>query len=143
MTAESRNGVRQALQALAASKTEAAEARKEAQQKQAALTHPAVNRTRRAHPAELCVARWFTFFLFIVAILIAPQVTVHAQQAVGSAERALFDAANRDRAAHALQPLRWDDALANAAREHAIRMAQRNALSHQFSAELALQDRAR
>src|SRR5205814_7756886 len=78
-----------------------------------------------------------------VAILIAPQVTVHAQQAVGSAERALFDAANRDRAAHALQPLRWDDALANAAREHAIRMAQRNALSHQFSAELALQDRAR
>jgi uncharacterized protein YkwD len=143
MAVESRNGVRQALQALAASKTQAAEARKEAHHRQAALSDAAANRSRRAHPAELRTARWFTLVFFVVTILVAPQMTVHAQQSVGSAERALFDAANRERVAQGLQPLHWDDALANAAREHAIRMAQRNTLSHQFPGEMALQDRAR
>ncbi len=136
-------GVRQALQALAASKAQAAESRQHADRAQIAIRGAAANRLRLAHPAELRVARWFTLALFVVAILVGPQVTVHAQQSVGSAERALFESANRERVAQGLPALRWDDALANAAREHAVRMAQRNTLSHQFSGELPLQDRAR
>ena len=62
---------------------------------------------------------------------------------IGGAERVLLDAANRDRAAHGLQALQWDAALAAAARAHAQRMAQHNALSHQFPGEAPMQDRAR
>ena len=79
----------------------------------------------RANRMDRRAARWFAVALFVVTILVGPQVTVHAQQAVNSAERLLFDAANRERIAQGLQPLRWDAALANAAREHAMRMAQR------------------
>jgi uncharacterized protein YkwD len=106
----------------------------------------ASHKTRQAQHANQTdrrAARWFTLALFVIAILVGPQVTVHAQQSVSSAERALFEAANRERVAQGLQPLRWDEALANAAREHAMRMAQRNALSHQFPGEMPLQDRAR
>ena len=60
-----------------------------------------------------------------------------------SAEALLFDAANRERTANGLQPFQWDEALATAARLHAERMAQHNALSHQFPGEAPLQDRAR
>ncbi len=38
--------------------------------------------------------------------------------------------------------LQWDEALASAAREHAVRMAQRNVLSHQLPGEPPVQDRA-
>jgi Cysteine-rich secretory protein family len=80
--------------------------------------------------------------LLAVLFIVWPSPTVHAEQ-TGYAERALFDAANRDRMAQGLQPLRWDEALAAAARDHALRMAQRNTLSHQLPGELPLQDRAR
>jgi uncharacterized protein YkwD len=93
---------------------------------------------------DVRAARLFTVALFVAALfVVSPSPTVHAQQAANYAERALFDAANRERAAQGLQPLRWDDALAAAAREHALRMAQRNTLSHQLPGELPLQDRAR
>jgi uncharacterized protein YkwD len=75
-------------------------------------------------------------------------VTAHAAQAqatqseVVSAERTLFESLNRERAAQGLPPLQWDEALALAAREHAVRMAQRNVLSHQLPGEPAVQDRA-
>ena len=102
-----------------------------------------IHKEPRANRMDRRAARWFAVALFVVTILVGPQVTVHAQQAVNSAERLLFDAANRERIAQGLQPLRWDAALANAAREHAMRMAQRNELSHQFAGEMPLQDRAR
>jgi uncharacterized protein YkwD len=66
-----------------------------------------------------------------------------ARPQIGNAESILLDAANRDRAAHGLQPLQWDAALAIAAKAHAERMAQRNTLSHQFPGEPPMQDRAR
>jgi uncharacterized protein YkwD len=97
----------------------------------------------RTQQADVRAARWFTLFLFVTAIFAAPVITVHAGGPAGYAERALFEAANRERAQQGLQPLRWDDALAVAAREHALRMAQRNTLSHQLPGELPLQDRAR
>jgi uncharacterized protein YkwD len=85
--------------------------------------------------------------LFVVSLLAAalcvPLRAVHAQPQSVSAERVLFDAANRERTALGLPPLRWDESLAAAARQHAERMAQQNTLSHQLPGELPLEDRAR
>jgi uncharacterized protein YkwD len=79
--------------------------------------------------------------LAVIALLLT-SYSVYAQSEVVSAERALFEALNRERAAQGLSVLQWDDALASAAREHALRMAQRNILSHQLPGEPAVQDRA-
>ena len=92
---------------------------------------------------DVCAARLFTISLLVVLLFSANLIVVHAQPETASAERALFDAANRERTAQGLPTLRWDDSLANAARNHALLMAQRNTLSHQFPGEAALQDRAR
>lgn len=102
---------------------------------------------------------WHRFAIFAALSLTALLVTrvLHAEtpetsaaadpsasrSAIGSAERVLLDAANRDRQAHGLKPLQWDSALASAARAHAQHMAQRNTLSHQFPGEAPMQDRAR
>jgi uncharacterized protein YkwD len=95
--------------------------------------------------ADHYAARFFTVLLFVVAVFSSPLATVHAnqQQQANAAERALFDAANRERVARGLPQLRWDEALAAAARDHAARMAQSNTLSHQLPGEAPLQDRAR
>lgn len=60
----------------------------------------------------------------------------------GSAEQILFDAANHERAARKLHPLKWDKALAKAASDHAQRMAQQNTLSHQLPGEEDFKARA-
>jgi uncharacterized protein YkwD len=96
-----------------------------------------------AERVDVCAARLFTICLLIAVVLSANLIVVHAQPQTTAAERALFDAANRERAAQGLAQLRWDNALANAAHDHALLMAQRNALSHQFPGEPPLQDRAR
>jgi uncharacterized protein YkwD len=56
-------------------------------------------------------------------------------------EKLLLDAANRERTAAGLQSLKWDDALAVAAREHAQLMARENVLSHQLPGEPSLEQR--
>jgi uncharacterized protein YkwD len=78
--------------------------------------------------------------LVIMCAIIAS--CVHAQAPHGSAEQILFDAANRERAAQRLHPLRWDNSLANGARQHAQRMAQQNILSHQLPGEEDFKARA-
>ncbi len=60
----------------------------------------------------------------------------------GSSEQILLQLANRDRTARGLSPLKWSDALAEAAHQHAVWMARQNALSHQFPGEPAMADRA-
>jgi len=60
---------------------------------------------------------------------------------IGAAERALFDATNRERATQGLPALAWDAALAAAAQRHADLMSQQHAISHQFPGEAALLDR--
>jgi uncharacterized protein YkwD len=79
--------------------------------------------------------------LAVMAVLIN-SYSVYAQTEVSTAERALFEALNRERAAKGLPALHWDAALAAAAREHASRMAQRNVLSHQLPGEPQVQVRA-
>jgi uncharacterized protein YkwD len=56
-------------------------------------------------------------------------------------EKLLLDATNRERAAAGLQPLKWDDTLAAAARQHAQLMAHENLLSHQLTDEAPLDQR--
>jgi uncharacterized protein YkwD len=82
---------------------------------------------------------------FIASLLILSAVVsapAHAQASHGSAEQILFDAANRERVAQKLHPLRWDNSLANAASQHAQRMAQQNILSHQLPGEEDFKARA-
>jgi hypothetical protein len=57
-------------------------------------------------------------------------------------EKSLLDAANRERAAAGSGPLRWDAALAVAARRHAEFVVQNTLLSHQYPGEAALSERA-
>jgi hypothetical protein len=78
----------------------------------------------------------------LILILIAPLASP-AQRPPTGPEDSLLNSANRERVSRGLPALRWDDALAAAARDHAQRMAQSNALSHQFSGEPSLKDRTR
>jgi len=66
-----------------------------------------------------------------------------AQNKAGSPERELFNATNRERLAHRLPALQWNNALAVAARKHAGEMAHKDALSHQFPGEPSLPSRVK
>jgi len=86
----------------------------------------------------------FPAAIVVTASLITP--TLHATTSHPKAdtpESILLSAANRDRNAAGLQPFEWDAALARAAQQHAERLVQMNALSHQFPGEPPMQDRAR
>jgi hypothetical protein len=65
-----------------------------------------------------------------------------AQSSQDGPEQILFQSANRERAARGLSSLKWNAPLAEAARRHALLMAQRNTLSHQFPGEADLASRA-
>lgn len=65
-----------------------------------------------------------------------------AQPKAESAGQQLFQAINRERAANGLPPLRWDESLAAAARQHAEAMAAQNAISHVLPGEPSLPARA-
>jgi hypothetical protein len=57
-------------------------------------------------------------------------------------EQLLLDAVNKDRADHGLPPLKWDPALAQAAKLHAQWMSGQSTLSHQYQGEPDLVTRA-
>jgi uncharacterized protein YkwD len=71
-----------------------------------------------------------------------PPSTAHHSSEPSGPEKELFDAANRERAAEELPVLRWDPALAAAARKHVLRMAGEKLLEHQYSGEASLRERA-
>jgi uncharacterized protein YkwD len=54
----------------------------------------------------------------------------------------LFALANQARAAAGAAPLKWDSALATAARQHCLRMAAEGPIAHQYAGELDLSTRA-
>ncbi|MGH9704681.1 MAG: CAP domain-containing protein [Candidatus Acidiferrales bacterium] len=80
--------------------------------------------------------------LFCLILCSFPRV-VSSQQKGNSPEQILFQAANRDRAAHGVPPLVWDAELAKAAHQHSTRMAQQGTLSHQFPGETDLSSRSK
>ncbi len=65
-----------------------------------------------------------------------------AQPKADLAGQQLFQAINRQREAYGLPPLKWDEALANAARQHAEFMAEQRSISHGFAGEPSLPSRA-
>jgi hypothetical protein len=77
-------------------------------------------------------------FLFFLVPIIRAQSALSPEN---DSERQLFEALNRERAAHSLPVLRWDDALFKAARLHALRMANLNQLEHQLPNEPNLEER--
>ncbi len=89
-------------------------------------------------------------FLFLLAPARSqdhsPNRPPHASPPVSSHpspdEKFLLDAANRERAAAGLQALRWDNALAEAARQHVEVMVSQNLLLHQCLDEAPLDQRA-
>jgi hypothetical protein len=88
--------------------------------------------------------RCLTIIAAIVLLALFLTPTSHAARPQASAaDTTLLNAANRERAAAGLTALQWDPALAAAAHQHALRMARRNALSHQFPGEPQMQERAR
>ena len=82
------------------------------------------------------------FAAIVLAMLSLSVTSADTQGNIGEAERILLQLANRDRAAQGLAPLKWSGSLAEAAREHALRLAQQNTLSHQLSGEPGLASRA-
>jgi len=79
----------------------------------------------------------------VLGALLFTETLYAARPQTSVADQTLLNAANRDRAAAGLPPLHWDAALAAAAHQHALLMAQKNTLSHQFPGEPPMQDRAR
>jgi uncharacterized protein YkwD len=105
------------------------------------------NRAARVHEVsnnlDASVVRLITIAFLVAVLFSSPRVTVNAVPQTFNAERALLEDANRERVAQGLAPLHWNANLAAAAHAHALLMAQHNTLSHQFSGEAPLQDRAR
>ncbi len=81
-------------------------------------------------------------FLPVICLVLFAAVGV-AQNKAARPERELFEATNRERLAHGLPALQWNDALAVAARKHASEMAHKDALSHQFPGEPSLPSRVK
>jgi len=80
-------------------------------------------------------------FAVVVAVLgISP---AFGQASVTRAERELFASINQARIAQGLPALRWDDALASAARRHAELMAQNGSAQHNFVGEANLASRVK
>lgn len=59
-----------------------------------------------------------------------------------NAERELFASVNQTRRTQGLPALKWDEALATAARHHAVQMAKHGAAQHVFAGEPNLPSRA-
>jgi hypothetical protein len=67
---------------------------------------------------------------------------VAAGQVMPGAAEQLLALANRARAEAGAGPLKWDGALANAARQHCLRMAAEGPISHRYAGEPDLAERA-
>jgi hypothetical protein len=64
------------------------------------------------------------------------------QEALQPEAAQLLALANRSRAAQGVAPLKWDPALAHAAREHCLRMAAEGPISHRYAGEPDVEERA-
>src|SRR6266849_1585266 len=77
----------------------------------------------------------------LTILLLAFPCSLSAQKP-SAEEQFFFDSANRERVAQQLPPLKWNNALAEAARHHALLMARQADLSHQLPGEPSLAQRA-
>lgn len=82
---------------------------------------------------------WSVFFSTAV---LSTAVAQAGSSPSSGAERTLFQALNRERQAQGLPSLRWDPALAMAARQHAATMASERSVQHTLPGEASLPGRA-
>jgi len=83
-----------------------------------------------------------TSYLWLVATLGLFNVAAVASDAdLRQAEQQIFQLANQAREDAGVEPLQWNEQAAQAARAHAKMMAEKQALSHQFSGEPAMRER--
>src|SRR5438477_4854371 len=80
-------------------------------------------------------------FLLAVAFLFCFSTGAPAQLERNDSERQLFEALNRERTAHGLSALQWDETLFKAARRHALLMLNLNRLEHRLPSEPNLEER--
>jgi hypothetical protein len=80
-------------------------------------------------------------FLLAAALLFFYSTHANAQLQRNDSELQLFESLNRERTAHGLSALQWDDTLFKAARQHALGMADLNILEHQLPNEPNLEGR--
>jgi uncharacterized protein YkwD len=82
--------------------------------------------------------------LFIISTAALALLSVNAiAQQPGTTEQQLFQEVNQERKAHGLPTLKSDEALSDAARKHAQRMAEQGTAAHQFPGEPNQLTRAR
>lgn len=86
--------------------------------------------------------RWVGAALLLWSILFSTAMAQAGPGGNSGAERMLFQALNRERQAQGLPPLRWDSALASAARQHAATMATERSVEHTLPGEPSLPGRA-
>jgi uncharacterized protein YkwD len=79
----------------------------------------------------------------LLTLLTVCAASAWAQPNIADAEQQLFNAINKERKAHGLPSLKPDQALANAARQHAQRMAEQGTISHQLPGEPTLPSRVK
>jgi hypothetical protein len=72
----------------------------------------------------------------------APAAQRGSSTAIQAEAWQIVELANRARAAVGAGPLKWDPALATAARQHCLRMAAEGPIAHQYRGELELSERA-
>lgn len=83
-----------------------------------------------------------TWGALVALLVLLGCVRLWAQAPRNVAEQYLFQAANAERHARGLPPLRWDESLYQAAWLHAQEMAARESISHQYAGEPELSARA-
>jgi uncharacterized protein YkwD len=78
----------------------------------------------------------------LAVVCVSAIVAGQAQTGASAAEQQLFAGVNRARKAQGLAGLKWDEALAAAARRHAGLMAQHGSAEHGYAGEPSLASRA-
>lgn len=87
--------------------------------------------------------RGLILYLTLVASALVAQTLPDGRQEMLQPEAAqLLALANRARAAQGAGPLKWDAALARAARQHCLRMAAEGPISHRYAGEPDVEERA-
>jgi len=82
---------------------------------------------------------WHGRMVLLIAVWLVSSAALAQRNA---AEHGLFESANRERKAQGLPALKWDEALATAARKHAEEMARQNSVAHTLPGEPSLPSRA-
>ncbi len=102
---------------------------------------PSINTATRSRDLVLRLALLLSAGMFTPLPGVAATPTGMIPPSPNVAERYLLDAANRERAARGLPLLHNDPVLAQAARYHALQMADHGNISHQFPGEPDLMER--